>query len=351
MATETAERPLISFVLLAYNQEKYIREAIEGAFSQSYSPLEIILSDDCSTDRTFEIISEMADSYTGPHQLVTSRNRENLGLIAHCNEAWSRAKGALVLNAAGDDVSLPWRAELAFRAWRENPNAQCMAFSVEVLREPGFPPYGHPANPLGPESWEHCVWQRPSGPGSTLAWHRELQEIFGPISNEAAPEDSVLLARAWLTGGLMYSNQVVVKYRKHFGSAGTGSLPSQLPETRESMRVLANKSLDYHIGFLYVLGEDLLTARQTGYVTKADYRSFEMARRRALRCFRACRMLNDNNYLRRFSAVVGLLSCFASASHLGTRALLSSIAAAVVPWFDERRLERMIKRRRQFVKG
>ena len=47
----TAARPLVTFALFAYNQEKYIREAVEGAFSQTYEPLEIILSDDYSPVR------------------------------------------------------------------------------------------------------------------------------------------------------------------------------------------------------------------------------------------------------------------------------------------------------------
>ena len=61
------DRPLVTFALFAYNQEKYIREAVEGTFSQTYEPLEIILSDDCSSDRTFEIMEEMAATYDGPH--------------------------------------------------------------------------------------------------------------------------------------------------------------------------------------------------------------------------------------------------------------------------------------------
>ena len=40
---ELAERPLITLVVLAYNQESYIREAVKAAFEQNYSPLEIIL--------------------------------------------------------------------------------------------------------------------------------------------------------------------------------------------------------------------------------------------------------------------------------------------------------------------
>ncbi len=53
----TAARPLVTFALFAYNQEQYIREAVEGAFSQTYEPLEIILSDDCSSATRF-ILSE-----------------------------------------------------------------------------------------------------------------------------------------------------------------------------------------------------------------------------------------------------------------------------------------------------
>jgi glycosyltransferase involved in cell wall biosynthesis len=49
------ERPLITFALFAYNQEQFIAEAVQGALSQTYSPLEIILSD-WSADSTFHVM-------------------------------------------------------------------------------------------------------------------------------------------------------------------------------------------------------------------------------------------------------------------------------------------------------
>lgn len=52
------EKPLISYVVTAYNIERFVREAVECAFAQTYSPLEIVLSDDCSSDRTFEIMKK-----------------------------------------------------------------------------------------------------------------------------------------------------------------------------------------------------------------------------------------------------------------------------------------------------
>ncbi len=52
-------KPLLSFLVTSFNQEKYIAEAVDGDFTQTYSPLEIIVSNDNSRDRTFEIAQEM----------------------------------------------------------------------------------------------------------------------------------------------------------------------------------------------------------------------------------------------------------------------------------------------------
>ena len=66
MNSKAQERPLVTFLQFSYNLEHFIREAVEGAFAQTYSPLQIILSDDCSTDKTFEITRAMAASTADP---------------------------------------------------------------------------------------------------------------------------------------------------------------------------------------------------------------------------------------------------------------------------------------------
>jgi len=86
----TTEQPLVTFAIIAFNQEEYIRAAVEGAFAQTYSPLEIVVSDDCSTDKTYDIICEMAENYTGDHIVRTHRPKEFrtkgvLGLLQHVN--------------------------------------------------------------------------------------------------------------------------------------------------------------------------------------------------------------------------------------------------------------------------
>lgn len=116
-ATRNIERPLVTFALFSYNQEKYIREAVEGAFAQTYEPLEIILSDDCSTDRTFEIMKEMAEAYKGRHQVVVRKTENNKRPFAHVVEVARMASGRLIVLAAGDDISKEKRVDQVVKAW------------------------------------------------------------------------------------------------------------------------------------------------------------------------------------------------------------------------------------------
>jgi len=56
--TASDSRPLISLIVACYKHEKFIAKAIDGVLSQTYDPLEIVIIDDCSPDRTAEIIAK-----------------------------------------------------------------------------------------------------------------------------------------------------------------------------------------------------------------------------------------------------------------------------------------------------
>ena len=103
---DTSTRPLATFALFAYNQEEYVADAIEAAFAQTYHPLEILLSDDCSTDGTYEAMKRAVSLYNGRHTVRLYRNDENLGLIEHVNRMVDRATGEIIVAAAGDDVTM-----------------------------------------------------------------------------------------------------------------------------------------------------------------------------------------------------------------------------------------------------
>jgi len=89
------DRPLVTFALFAYNQERFIREAVEGALTQDDSPLEIILSDDCSNDSTFQIIQDVAETYSGTHRVLVNRNAGNLGIGGHVRNLGAISNGKI----------------------------------------------------------------------------------------------------------------------------------------------------------------------------------------------------------------------------------------------------------------
>lgn len=125
----------VTFALLAFNQEDYIRQAISSAFRQTYTPMEIILSDDCSTDRTFEIMTEMAAEYSGPNRVRVVRNSRNMGVFAHALSRGREATGEVVVCAAGDDVSLPSRTQEIVDAF--TPDVACVFSHVSIVDENG----------------------------------------------------------------------------------------------------------------------------------------------------------------------------------------------------------------------
>ncbi|MGH7410232.1 MAG: glycosyltransferase family 2 protein, partial [Candidatus Methylomirabilis sp.] len=87
--------PTLTIAVMAYNSELYVEQAALGAFSQTYRPLEIILSDDCSVDSTFEIMQRMAARYQGPHRIVVNRNTRNVGVSGHINRIMEISSGQL----------------------------------------------------------------------------------------------------------------------------------------------------------------------------------------------------------------------------------------------------------------
>lgn len=92
--------PKVTIMIPTYNQENYISEAIESALSQDYENLEIIVTDDCSTDRTAEI----AKSYEKDPRFMYIRNQKNLGRVANYHSSlYYHAKGDWVINLDGDD--------------------------------------------------------------------------------------------------------------------------------------------------------------------------------------------------------------------------------------------------------
>jgi glycosyltransferase involved in cell wall biosynthesis len=98
--TNSVVHPLISIVLATYNGEKFLEEQLKSLFEQSYKNLEIIAVDDCSSDKTVEILREYALFNTN---MKVFRNEKNLGFIKNFERGCSVATGDFIAFCDQDD--------------------------------------------------------------------------------------------------------------------------------------------------------------------------------------------------------------------------------------------------------
>lgn len=235
----TEDRPLVTFALFAYNQEKYIREAVEGAFSQTYSPLEIILSDDCSDDRTFEIMQEMANDYHGPHKVILRRNTFNLGTALHVQSAFAESSGKFFVVAAGDDISTPDRVATLSATWVATGCPEGVLHSGRETFRDGktvarLPAKRYKFSDHALEGYAHGYWLPAAAP--TCAYTRGVFECFGPLIGGSIIEDAQLQMRAALIGQIIPCDEVLVRQRVHDDNTGTGYSISSPPRWNRFMQ-------------------------------------------------------------------------------------------------------------------
>lgn len=211
------DKPLVTFALFAYNQEQFIREAIEGAFAQTYSPLEIILSDDCSSDNTFKIMKDMAAAYSGPHTVRVRACAKNRGLAEHINAVMAEVRSEFIVVAAGDDVSLPYRVTSAVNAWQMAGCPVCVLYSdVMETYENGMPWKRSLNNPITRSYISEFSKNIPHPViGASECIHRDLFYYFGPLASDIVNEDSAIWFRAELRGQIIYVPEILVNHRWH----------------------------------------------------------------------------------------------------------------------------------------
>ena len=124
--------PKISVLMPAYNAEKYISEAIESILNQTFSDFELVIIDDCSTDKTWEIIQ----GYTNKDKrIVTVKNEENLKISHTLNKGFDLAKGKYIARMDADDWSYPDRLQKQFDFMENNPEIGVSGGTMEVCDE------------------------------------------------------------------------------------------------------------------------------------------------------------------------------------------------------------------------
>jgi glycosyltransferase involved in cell wall biosynthesis len=223
MSDDRTFNPLVSIVINNYNYEKFLKEAIDSALSQTYPNIEVIVVDDGSTDDSRSIIASYGNQ-------IIPVLKSNGGQASAFNAGFEASKGEIVLFLDSDDIFYSNKADecACFLLTKMQKNPLVMVYHLmEVIdgnknslnRYEPVSVWKHPPN-LYDHASKYRFFPYPGAPTSGNAFSRSLLKRIFPIPergekyvNRAA--DNYLVRAAGLLGEVYGMQQVLASYRFH----------------------------------------------------------------------------------------------------------------------------------------
>lgn len=213
------EYPLVSAIVLSYNQAQFAVECLEGIRAQNYPNLEIIVNDDASRDNSVEVIQRWLDQSGLPHQFIKSP--VNLGICRSMNNALAQARGKYVAGIAADDVWLPGKLLKQVEMMERLPEKVGVVYSdalqmdeagnllpkkfIEEHREFKSPPEG---------DLQKILWEGNFIPAMSTLVRTDCYRQAGLFDEKLAFEDWDMWLRIARTHEFAFSPHISAKYRK-----------------------------------------------------------------------------------------------------------------------------------------
>jgi glycosyltransferase involved in cell wall biosynthesis len=207
--------PLASVVIPAYEAERFIGESIESVIAQAYEPLEIVVVDDGSRDRTAEIAAA--------HPGVRVIRQPNAGPSAARNRGFAATAGEFVAFHDSDDAMTPDKLEVQIGHLLENPAVGCVLAEQELVMEPGaelpFWAEGSKVPTVMPKRPDELA-DEPVVHPMTMVIRRRVFELVGGFDEALQPaEDFDWMLRASEKGvEIARLKEVLLRRRVHPGS-------------------------------------------------------------------------------------------------------------------------------------
>jgi glycosyltransferase involved in cell wall biosynthesis len=203
---------LVSIALCTFNGERYIKEQLNSILEQTYTNLEILILDDCSTDNTVQIIKE---SYSDTRIKIIV-NEKNLGFIKNFEKAIELCSGEFIALADQDDI---WEREKISILLNEiDNNLMIYSDSIHIDDEGNLLKTKnsdlrkfYEGTDYKPLIFFNCV------SGHSILFKKELKEYILPLPDYIY-HDWWIAYNGALFGGITFSQKKLVKYRQHINS-------------------------------------------------------------------------------------------------------------------------------------
>ncbi|WP_210546270.1 glycosyltransferase [Rhodoferax sp. PAMC 29310] len=206
----------IAIILITFNQEKFILEALDGIRLQTRTPDEVVIADDGSKDRTQDLIL----AYVAQHNLerkwkiIFSEN--NKGLNENLQGGINVITSDVIIPLAGDDVSLPNRCAVAEQIFLSHPDVNHSVTAGYVIDETGeLIKTINCQDKIYTDPFLAIKLGFPPAPPYGSAWRKVLFDVFGKLRFDIPNEDDQMGFRGMLLGGFLISSEKTYKYRVH----------------------------------------------------------------------------------------------------------------------------------------
>lgn len=237
--------PLISVIVPMYNHELFIEQCLDSIRLDGWPCLELIIMDDGSIDKSFDLAKVWAEKYGAFFRRVSLERQKNSGVVRTLNTLIERSTGEFIILLASDDYLLPGSIAARYEYLAVNQDKMavfCDALGVEsdgqiifksIIAEKYFADISklESSGGLAKELiFRWCV------PGPVFMARRQVYEDFGLYDDRYFVEDRYFYLRLLSANKLGFLNKVVAGYRVHTNSS-TGSLEGRLAVGREVLRI------------------------------------------------------------------------------------------------------------------
>jgi glycosyltransferase involved in cell wall biosynthesis len=201
-----------------YNAQRYLREAIESALAQTMRDLELVISDNASTDATADICHEYAGR---DYRVKYHRNDTNLGVVANFNRAFELCRGEYFKWAAYDDLHAPTYLERCLPVLERSPHVAVVHSLTRSIDDAGrdrgeFPATHRLDSAHAPERFRRVIWTDAFPPIWGLMRAEDVRRTAG--FEPYMGSDRNFMAEMVLRGGVEYVPETLFHLREHPGS-------------------------------------------------------------------------------------------------------------------------------------
>jgi glycosyltransferase involved in cell wall biosynthesis len=211
--TQNTSYPLVSIALATYNGAKYLEQQLDSLYNQTYPNIEVVVTDDRSTDNTVAIL----ERYQQQRGLRYTINENNLGYTGNFAMALSLCKGEYIACADQDDI---WHANKVERMMEKIGSNSLLHSDAALIDENGQPL--HPSNKrffrvvqyANAAKADKHVFRISIVQGCTMLMTKELRDKALPIPQGEA-YDTWLPIVACRLNGLTYLDEPLMDWRYH----------------------------------------------------------------------------------------------------------------------------------------